>query len=228
MKRAWLVVALVLVLGAAFCVQATSTWKLGQRQNLADLALPALVVLLEVGSITAAAIFFQASSRGLRTRAILMLAITAGLGAAGGVVAYGWLVGIVVGTLMVGLVELVGAYRHETAAETTQAEQDKQDNHLREIAAEPVVEPEPQVWSGPDTVELPRQPDTLPIEVQDETEPVRPQLEAVKWSVDQIVADLREQGVTDPSGQYIRKTYSVGKAKADRVLAALRPSEVAS
>ena len=109
----WLVIALVAVLGAAFLVQATSTWKFGERQHLVDLALPALVVLLEVGSITAASIFFSARSRGLRIRALAMLAVTAGLGGTGGVLAYGFAIGVPVAVLMLGLVEIVGAARHE-------------------------------------------------------------------------------------------------------------------
>lgn len=213
MKRPWLVIALVLVLGAAFCVQATSTWKLGERQNLENIALPALVVLLEVGSITAAAIFFRARSRGLRVRAILMLILTAGLGGTGGVIAYGVVVGVVVATLMVGLVEVVGAYRHETAEKVVdqtepvqQDNRDNQDNHE---------------WSGPETVELPRLPDTIPTEV---TSPAK--LEAVSWSDEAIVADLRERGRTDPDQRglqrHIRDTYSVGPAKATRVIDELR------
>lgn len=217
MKRSWLVVALALVLGAAFCVQATSTWRFGQSRNLADLALPALVVLLEVGSITASAIFFSSRSRGLRLRALSMLAITAGLGGAAGIIAYGWAVGVVVAVLMVGLVELVGAYRHE-------ADQPKTTKTAETTSVQAVQSSVPNRsvldWSGPDTVELPRQPDTVPVEV--EPVPVPRKLEPVGWSVDQIVDDLREQGQTSPSGQYIRRTYGVGKAKADRVLDGLQ------
>lgn len=120
MKRlSWPGVALVCVLGAAFLVQATSTWKLGERQHLADIALPALVVLLEVGSITSAAIFFAAKRRGLRVRSLLLLAITAGLGGFGGVVAYGFVIGIPVAILMLGLVEVVGTYRREQDRSTS-------------------------------------------------------------------------------------------------------------
>lgn len=114
MKRiSWPGVGLVAVLGAAFCVQATSTWRYGVGHNLADLARPALVVLLEVGSITTASIFFSARSRGLRVRALLLLAVCAGTGGMGGVIAYGWVVGLVVAVLMLGLVEVVGTYRRE-------------------------------------------------------------------------------------------------------------------
>jgi hypothetical protein len=112
-RISWTTVALVVVLGAAFLVQASSTWRLGLRQHLADLALPALVVLLEVGAITTASIFFRARSKGLRRRALLLLAICAGTGGMGGIIAYGWVVGLVVAILMLGLVEIVGAYRHE-------------------------------------------------------------------------------------------------------------------
>jgi hypothetical protein len=219
-KRSWLVIALALVLGAAFCVQATSTWRFGESRHLADLALPALVVLLEVGSITASAIFFSARSKGLRVRALLMLTLTAGLGGAAGVIAYGVAVGVTVAILMVGLVELVGAYRHET--ETTET------TETTSIQTEP-VQSEPQ-WSGPDTVELPRQPDTVPFEVESEPEPRK--LEPVGWSVDQIVADLRERGETDVDRRgfqrYVRDTYSVGPGKATKVIDALKLQAVAS
>jgi hypothetical protein len=149
-----------------------------------------------------------------------MLAITAGFGGAAGVIAYGVAVGVTVAILMVGLVELVGAYRHET--ETTET------TETTSVQTES-VQSEPQ-WSGPDTVELPRQPDTVPFEVEPEPEPRK--LEPVGWSVDQIVADLRERGETDVDRRgfqrFVRDTYSVGPGKATKVIDTLKPQAVAS
>mgnify|MGYP000400870881 CR=1 FL=1 len=143
-------------------MQATSTWKFGQQQNLAEVALPALVVLLEVGSITTASIFFAARSKGLRVRALLLLAVTAGLGGAGGVIAYGWAVGVPVAVLMLGLVEIVGAFRHEQQSKTPAPVAVP---GVPEPVAAPPAEPEPDtVEPESDTVdEVPDPFDQVPI-----------------------------------------------------------------
>jgi hypothetical protein len=92
------------------------------------------------------------------------------------------------------------------------------------------TETTPVQWSGPDTVELPRQPDTVPFEVEPEPEPRK--LEPVGWSVDQIVADLRERGETDVDRRgfqrFVRDTYSVGPGKATKVIDTLKLQAVAS
>lgn len=49
-----------------------------------------------------------------------------------------------------------------------------------------------------------------------------PQLRSVGWSVDDIVADLRERGMLDAHQRYIRNQYSVGPGKANKVLAELQ------
>ena len=207
-----MVVALVVVVAGSFAVSASSTLHLGGANGMHGLPQLALVLVLEVAAITGTAIYVATKVKRVRIKAAVVVVGATAVALVGGVSTYS-LLGLVAPLLMVVVVELIADFWHVVTDQRA-----NQDDHLRAIVAEPVVD---QAWSGPDTVELPRQPDTVPVEVV-------PQLEAVSWSVDQIVADLHEQEVTDPSGQYIRKTYSVGKAKADRVLAALRPNEVAS
>lgn len=92
--------------------------------------------------------------------------------------------------------------------------------HLAIKAAKP-DQPESQPEPQPEPVEVPEPRPAL--EPQDP-----PQLESVGWSVEAIVADLRERGETDLNQRGIRSRYSVGAGKANKVLAALQDVEVAS
>ncbi len=101
-----------------------------------------------------------------------------------------------------------------------QDDRDKQDD-----------QPEPQ-WAGPDTVELVPSPAEADALVEVESEPAPRRLEPVGWSVDQIVADLRERGETDVDRRgfqrFVRDTYSVGASKYHQVKEALQSQAVAS
>lgn len=117
-SRGWLVVALVLVLAGAFVVSATSTWLLGERHHLDAIARTALILMLEVGSVTGAAIYVATRRAGLRVRAGLVVAIATSVAATGGVQAYGFLIGLPVAALLLLLVDTIAVYWHETSAHT--------------------------------------------------------------------------------------------------------------
>jgi hypothetical protein len=114
-RRGWLVLALAVVLGGAFLVQATSTWRLGDKHHLAGVALPALVMVLEVGSITGAALYLVTLVRGTRRRAGLLVVIAAGVGGYGGVNEYGFIIGVPVGLVLLLMVDTIGRFWHEPA-----------------------------------------------------------------------------------------------------------------
>lgn len=113
-RRSWLVTALVVVLGGAFAVSASSTWRGGTAHNLADIALPGLVLVLEVGSITGASLYVITTSTGTRVRAGLLVAIATGVAATFGVQAYGFLVGLPVAAVLLLMVDIIGRFWHES------------------------------------------------------------------------------------------------------------------
>jgi hypothetical protein len=111
--RGWLVTALVAVLGGAFGVQASSTWLLGEHQHIDVGARPFLILLLEVGSITGAALYLATRNAGTRRRAGLLVAIAVGVGATGGVMRYGFLIGLPVAAVLLLMVDIIGRFWHE-------------------------------------------------------------------------------------------------------------------
>ncbi len=214
--RKWMVAALVAVVAGSFAVSASSTLALGSDNNMHGLPQLALVLVLEVASVTGTAIYVATRVRRVRIKAAVVVVGATGVALVGGLSTYSML-GVVAPLMMVFLVELIADFWH-VATKTT------------ETTETTSVQPEPPQWSGPETVELPRMPDTVPAEVEPEPAPRR--LEPVGWSVDQIVADLLERGETDVDRRgfqrFVRDTYSVGASKYHQVKDRLQSEAVAS
>lgn len=209
-RRRWLVLALALVLGGAFAVQATSTWRGGQAHHLADLALPALVLVLEVGAITGASIYVVTRNTGTRRRAGLLVSIVTGVGATFGVQAYGFLIGLPVAALLLLMVDLIGRFWHESASPDTAADSpggtgSSADSDEPDTAGDG--------FAGPDAVDLPAD------------EPEAPPLPEVRGVEPHVVAQAAELLAREPGAgrPRLRAYLSITDHRANLVLAALRP-----
>jgi hypothetical protein len=186
-------------------LSASSTLAKAEAVGVPGSAVWSAVGVLELVSLAGTLRWLTATTKRGRLHAVVVVGLVAVVTGVAGWAAYGWF-GLVAPLAVIATLHMIVETLNDLAA--TPDEQDNQDDQDN-------LEPQ---WGPPAAVTTPAL----------EPEPVRPQLEPVRWSVDQIAADLREQGQTNPSGQYIRKTYSVGKAKADQVLARLNHQEVAS
>jgi len=219
--RKTLIALLALIGAGALALSASSTLQLATQAGVQHVQVAAIAVL-ELSSIVGTVMWLRTTTTRGRVEAAALVVGASLVAAVGGLGAYG-LFGLVGPAFLVWSV-------HVASGEWRAAPRDNQDDqdNLTAGQSEPApVQDEPQ-WSGPDTVELPRLPDTRPVDL---VQP-GPRLQAVQtggtWSVEDIVADLREHGIDAPSGQYIRKNYRTGPGKASKVLAALQPQETAS
>jgi hypothetical protein len=113
--RGWYIAALVAVLVGAFGVQASSTWILADSHHVETYARPFLVLMLEVGSITGAALYLSTRDKVTRRSAGLLVLISSGVGLVGGVTRYGVLLGVASGAVLLLLVHTIGRFWHEPA-----------------------------------------------------------------------------------------------------------------
>ncbi|MDL5159447.1 hypothetical protein [Actinomycetospora termitidis] len=214
-RRGWLTVALGAVLLGAFVVSASSTWQLGERHHLGDLARVALIAMLEVGSITGASLYVSTRDRRTRVRAGLLVAIATGVAATGGVQAYGFLIGLSVAAVLLLMVEVISRYWHETGpvpAEQPQAPSEEPPTPVQVPAERPALVSLP--GTGTD--------DTTPVPVpKSTTGPARARATKAKHSDEVVVAWLREQladpQAKDPTVDAVVERFSTGRTRAVRL-----------
>lgn len=113
--RGWYVAALVAVLTGAFGVQASSTWLLADAHHVETYARPFLILMLEVGSITGAALYLATRDTVTRRSAGLLVIISSGVGGYGGISKYGVILGVACGAVLLLMVHTIGRFWHEPA-----------------------------------------------------------------------------------------------------------------
>lgn len=133
----------LVVLGALW-LSGSSTLLLGVRQGVPDLALPALLVVLEIASVVGTALWVTAQHRKARVRPVVVVVLSSTVAAIGGWLAYGPL-GLVAPMAVVLVTDMIAERWADTAApaQAVRPAEDPGPAQLAQVAELFPVVPEP-------------------------------------------------------------------------------------